>query len=101
MNEIEAGDVAITNGQAEEAATETPTNANIGSGAGNAAGEKWDQSADNSMSLSQEWVSVPRDPAETETGVEATPAAVSNTQSWADDQPEHHETQPEVRSSEL
>ncbi|KAL2883406.1 hypothetical protein SGCOL_001088 [Colletotrichum sp. CLE4] len=96
VNEIEAGDVAITNGQAEEAATETPTNANIGSGAGNAAGEKWDQSADNSMSLSQEWVSVPRDPTETETGVEATPAVVSNTQSWADDQPEHQETQPET-----
>ncbi|CRJ84771.1 hypothetical protein BN1708_009144 [Verticillium longisporum] len=35
-----------------------------------------------------EWVNIPRDPAETETGLEATPANASNTQSWADDQPE-------------
>ncbi|WYZ37168.1 hypothetical protein EsH8_II_000674 [Colletotrichum jinshuiense] len=97
VNEIEAGEnIAITNGHNEEQPTETPSNANITSGTGNAAGEKWDQSNDNSMSLSQEWVSVPRDPAETETGIEATPAAVANTQSWADDQPEHQETQPEV-----
>lgn len=43
------------------------------------------------MSISQEWVDVkvPRDPAETETGLEATPAAAANTQSWADDQPDH------------
>ncbi|OHW96579.1 hypothetical protein CSPAE12_04776 [Colletotrichum incanum] len=95
VNELEAENVAVTNGQNEQT-TETPSNANITSGSGNAAGEKWDQAADNSMSLSQEWVSVPRDPAETETGVEATPAAVSNTQSWADDQPEHHEVQAEA-----
>ncbi|KZL76823.1 hypothetical protein CT0861_11313, partial [Colletotrichum tofieldiae] len=95
VNELEAENVAVTNGQNEQA-TETPSNANITSGSGNAAGEKWDQAADNSMSLSQEWVSVPRDPAETETGVDATPAAVSNIQSWADDQPDHHEVQAEA-----
>ncbi|OLN86741.1 hypothetical protein CCHL11_03765 [Colletotrichum chlorophyti] len=94
VNEIEAANVGTTNGHAEEQSTETPSNTNTG--AGNAAGEKWDQSNDNSMSLSQEWVSVPRDPTETETGVEATPAAVANTQSWADDQPEQQEAQPEA-----
>ncbi|KAI8288972.1 hypothetical protein K4K60_009878 [Colletotrichum sp. SAR11_57] len=95
VNEIEAGDdVALTNGHPEQN-IESPANANITSGSGNAAGERWDQN-DNSLSESQEWVSVPRDPAETETGVEATPAAVSNTQSWADDQPEHQEAQPEA-----
>ncbi|KAK2053582.1 hypothetical protein LY76DRAFT_553747 [Colletotrichum caudatum] len=97
VNEIEAENAAVINGQVEHT-TETPSNANIISGSGNAAGEKWDQAADNSMSLSQEWVSVPRDVAETETGVDATPAtaAASNTQSWADDQPEQHEAQPEA-----
>ncbi|KAL3295338.1 hypothetical protein RB213_003527 [Colletotrichum asianum] len=95
VNEIEAGDdIALTNGHPEQN-IESPANANITSGSGNAAGERWDQN-DNSLSESQEWVSVPRDPAETETGVEATPAAVSNTQSWADDQPEHQEAQPEA-----
>ncbi|KAK2004288.1 hypothetical protein LX36DRAFT_650070 [Colletotrichum falcatum] len=95
VNEMEAENAAVTNGQSEHA-TEAPSNANITSGSGNAAGEKWDQAADNSMSLSQEWVSVPRDLAETETGVDATPAAASNTQSWADDQPEQHEVQAEA-----
>ncbi|WQF82461.1 hypothetical protein CDEST_07475 [Colletotrichum destructivum] len=98
VNEIEAEDTAVINGQNEQA-SETPSNANITSGSGNAAGEKWDQAADNNMSLSQEWVSVPRDPAETETGVDATPAAVSNTQSWADDQPDHHEAQADTTTA--
>jgi len=39
--------------------------------------------------MSQEWVEVPREAAETETGFNATPAAPANTQSWADDQPEN------------
>ncbi|KAF9874513.1 hypothetical protein CkaCkLH20_08076 [Colletotrichum karsti] len=95
VNEIEAGDdIALTNGHPEQN-IESHANANITSGSGNAAGEKWDQN-DNTLSESQEWVSVPRDPVETETGIEATPAAASNTQSWADDQPEHHEIQQEA-----
>lgn len=64
-----------------------PTNAGIGEGAANAAAEtQWDPSTE--MSASQEWVEVPRDAAETDTGVTATPAAPSNVQSWADDQPD-------------
>ena len=31
------------------------------------------------------WVEVPRDPTETDTGVQATPAATHGTQSWADE----------------
>ncbi len=39
----------------------------------------------------EEWVQVPRDPAETETGITATPAAAGGTQSWADEPTESHE----------
>ncbi|KAH7040335.1 uncharacterized protein B0I36DRAFT_8847 [Microdochium trichocladiopsis] len=65
-----------------------PANAGVTDDAANAAAEsQWD--ANNDLSTSQdEWVQVPRDPAETETGLTATPAAASNVQSWADDQPE-------------
>ncbi|KAI1325934.1 hypothetical protein F5Y16DRAFT_253303 [Xylariaceae sp. FL0255] len=78
----------LTNGHAEEpTASAFPTNADVGDGAANAAAEHdWD--TNNNMSASQEWVEVPRDPTETETGIQATPAAASNVQSWADDQPE-------------
>lgn len=64
-----------------------PQNAGIGEGAANAAAEaNWD--AGNELSTSQEWVEVHRDAAETDTGLTATPAAPSNIQSWADDQPD-------------
>jgi len=63
-----------------------PQNSGFGEGANAAAEANWDNS--NDLSASQEWVEVPRDAAETETGVTATPAAASNVQSWADDNPE-------------
>lgn len=70
-----------------------PANAGFGDGAANAAAEaNWD--ANNELSTSQEWVEVPRDATETDTGIAATPAAPSNVQSWADDQPDS----PEVRN---
>jgi hypothetical protein len=66
---------------------EVPQNSGFGDGAANAAAEaNWDNS--NDLSASQEWVEVPRDSAETDTGLAATPAAPSNVQSWADDQPD-------------
>lgn len=65
---------------------EVAQNSGFGEGANAAAQANWDQN--NDLSASQEWVEVPRDAAETETGVVATPAAPANTQSWADDQPE-------------
>jgi hypothetical protein len=89
--EIAAGDdVPASAMQTADASTNALANASVTDDAANAAAEgHWDNS--NDMSISQEWVdvSVPRDPAETETGINATPAAASNTQSWADDQPDH------------
>ncbi|KAH7320051.1 hypothetical protein B0I35DRAFT_478340 [Stachybotrys elegans] len=85
--EIAAGDVAPAAPAAAEPSTNGIANAAVADEAANAVAEShWDQS--NDMSISQEWVDVPRDPAETETGLEATPAANSNVQSWADDHPD-------------
>lgn len=84
----------MTNGHEETYDAGIPRNSGFGDGAANAAAEaNWD--TNNDLSTSQEWVEVPRDSAETDTGVTATPAAPSNVQSWADDQPES----PEVRKS--
>ena len=64
-----------------------PQNAGFGDGSANAAAEaNWDNA--NDLTNSQEWVEVPRDANETDTGLTATPAAPSNVQSWADDQPD-------------
>ncbi|CZS88902.1 hypothetical protein WAI453_010528 [Rhynchosporium graminicola] len=78
----------LVDGQTEAAYDQgVPANSGFGDGAANAAAEaNWDNN--NELSASQEWVEVPRDAAETDTGVTATPAAPSNTQSWADDQPD-------------
>jgi hypothetical protein len=95
LTEIQAGDDnawSQTNGHSTEPATHNPTNGDVTDGAANQAGEsQWDSQAEMSMSLSQEWVdvSVPRDPAETETGLSATPAAPKASQSWADESPEN------------
>lgn len=81
----------MTNGHSEEMAqSSAPTNADVtADGAANAAAEtQWSNSNDLSASQ-EEWVKVPRDPAETDTGLTATPAAVDAIQSWADDQPEN------------
>ncbi|KFH42366.1 hypothetical protein ACRE_069170 [Hapsidospora chrysogenum ATCC 11550] len=90
--EIEAGDATALNGQhaAVESVNSSIANLQVSDNAANAVAEShWDNN--NEASLSQEWVQVPRDPKETETGLTATPAAVANTQSWADDHPEQTE----------
>ncbi|KAI0472234.1 hypothetical protein F4859DRAFT_97669 [Xylaria cf. heliscus] len=82
----------LTNGHTEPAPqTGIPTNADVSDGAANAAaGADWDANNTMSSSITQEgWVEVPRNPTETDTGLTATPAAASNVQSWADDQPEN------------
>ncbi|KAI0457308.1 hypothetical protein F5B21DRAFT_465036 [Xylaria acuta] len=82
----------LTNGHTEPAPQAgLPTNADVSDSAANAvAGADWDANNTMSSSITQEgWVEVPRDPAETETGLTATPAAAGNVQSWADDQPEN------------
>jgi len=87
LTEIDADQTAPLSTQAANVDTEEVTqNSGFGQGANAAAEANWDQN--NDLSASQEWVEVPRDAAETETGIAATPAAPANTQSWADDQPE-------------
>lgn len=87
MTEIDADQAAPLSTQKSAVETEEVTqNSGFGDGANAAAEANWDQN--NDLSASQEWVEVPRDAAETETGVVATPAAPANTQSWADDQPD-------------
>jgi len=71
-----------------------PQNAGLGDGGNAAAEENWDN---NNLSTSQEWVEVPRTITETENGLSATPAAPSNIQSWADDQPD---SPPDASSSQ-
>jgi hypothetical protein len=98
LTEIDAPTTtALTNGHSEPA-LETqgiPQNSGFGDGAANAAAEaNWDHN--NDLSTSQEWIEVPRDAAETETGVTATPAAPSNIQSWADDQPDSPVSSPSI-----
>ncbi|TGJ79456.1 hypothetical protein E0Z10_g9307 [Xylaria hypoxylon] len=89
----------LTNGHTEPTPQSgVPANADVSDNAANAAaGSEWDSSNAMSSSITQEgWVEVPRNPTETETGLTATPAAASNVQSWADDQPENP---PEVPAS--
>jgi hypothetical protein len=79
-----------TNGVSEVSAI--PEQASTGDDAANAVAEsRWDP--ESSMhSAGEGWVNVPRDPAETDTGLQATPAApaaqAENSNSWADDVPE-------------
>ena len=80
---------ALQNGQDKSTyeAKGIPQNSGFGEGTANAAAEaNWDNN--NDLSTSQEWIEIPRDATETDTGVAGTPAAPSNVQSWADDQPD-------------
>ncbi|KAI1777544.1 hypothetical protein F4818DRAFT_317347 [Hypoxylon cercidicola] len=93
----------LTNGHTESTPVSAfPENADVADSAANAAAEsQWDAANDLSASASQEdWVKVPRDPAETETGLTATPVSAGNVQSWADEQPESPpENLPETRAT--
>ena len=75
---------------AAEAPAVVPEASTIAAGAANAAAEaNWDNENKLNSSITSGpdgWVEVPRDPAETETGLTATPAATGN-QSWAEDIP--------------
>ena len=66
-----------------------PNASNIDAGAANAAAEtNWEAKLSASAESGPDgWVEVARDPNETDTGVEGTPAAMSGTQSWAEDVP--------------
>lgn len=94
----------VTNGHTESTpASAFPENADVGDSAANAAAEsQWDAGNDLSASASQEdWVKVPRDPAETETGLTATPVSAGNVQSWADEQPENPPENPSENAPEV
>ncbi len=87
MTEIDAVE-PTTNGLSNHVDNpQVPDAASIDVGAGNAAAETgWDVKA-SATSEPNDWVEVPRDPAETDTGHAATPAAMTGTQSWAEDVP--------------
>lgn len=95
--EIAAGDVSAPPTQSFEQVSNGIANIQVADDAANEVAEShWDDGNDGA--ITQEWVEVPKDPAETETGLEATPAASHNTQSWADDHPEvRHITTPRRR----
>ena len=90
LTEIDAEAEPATNGVSSHVETPTvPDASSIDAGAANAAGEaNWEpKMSASSVSGPEGWVEVPRDPTETDTGVTATPAAVTSTQSWAEDVP--------------
>ncbi|KEF51250.1 uncharacterized protein A1O9_12600 [Exophiala aquamarina CBS 119918] len=66
-----------------------PEQSTTGADAANAIAEaSWDPQASvvtDTSATNEEWVQVPRDPAETETGLAATPAAVQGTANWAEE----------------
>ncbi|KAG6041957.1 hypothetical protein E4U41_000072 [Claviceps citrina] len=80
-----------------------PAQASVADDCANAVTEShWD--TENGLSASQEWVDVkvPRDPSGTESQVNGTssPAAVTQSQSWADDQPEPATHEPQSSPTE-
>ena len=79
----------MPNGLSHHVDTPTvPDASNIDAGAANAAAEtNWEAKLSASAESGEGWVEIPRDPAETETGTAATPAAMAGTQSWAEDVP--------------
>lgn len=77
-----------TDQPADSGSMAPPEQSSIAPEAANAVAERsWDpQASITSDSPSGEgWVEVPRDPAETDTGLTATPAAVHNSTSWAEE----------------
>ena len=90
LTEIDAETDPKINGINSHVDTPTvPDASNIDAGAANAAGEaNWEAKMSASAASGPDgWVEVPRDPAETDTGIAATPAATTNSQSWAEDVP--------------
>lgn len=92
-NEIESGDATQINGNGAAPAANSVGNAQVTEESANSvAVDHWNAEKDVAASQDSEWVEIPRDPAETDTGLNATPAANANMQSWADDHPEQSTT---------
>lgn len=95
-----------TNGATEsDPVAAAPEQASTGDDAANAVAEqKWDPEASTRTEISaasEGWVEVPRDPAETDTGLQATPAApaaqAENSNSWAEEVEAAPEAAPETK----
>lgn len=87
--EIESGEATQVNGTSAAPPVHGIDNVQVTDEAANSvAGSNWNSAKDVGASQDSDWVEIPRDPAETDTGLNATPAANANTQSWADDHPE-------------
>jgi len=91
LTEIDQGNVATVSSAITDI-PDAPSASSISANAANAAAQQgdWHPATDLSASAASGpdgWVEVPRDPAETDTGLTATPAADSTTQSWAEDVP--------------
>lgn len=89
LTEIDANPEPITNGLSHLDTPTVPDASSVDTGAANAAAEaNWEAKLSTSVeSGPEEWVEIARDPAETDTGTAATPAAMVGTQSWAEDVP--------------
>ncbi len=90
LTEIDPAAGPASNGISDHGdASIAPAASQIDAGAANAAAEaSWEAKQSVSGESGQDgWIEVLRDPAETETGIVATPAALPNTQSWAEDIP--------------
>ena len=78
-----------TNGTTEFQSVTIPEQASTTAASANAMAEDaWDPETSTNMKESaavEGWVEVPRDPAETDTGLAATPAAIQKTSSWAEE----------------
>jgi hypothetical protein len=85
LTQVDQPSATLTNGH--DASHDQVQDSSFDEGGNVAAEANWDTS--NDLSTSQEWVEVPRNATETDTGATVTPAAVPNVQSWADDQPEN------------
>ncbi|KAL8810724.1 MAG: hypothetical protein Q9200_002346 [Gallowayella weberi] len=104
MTELDTTAEPLSNGVSNHVDTPSvPDASNIDAGAANAAAAdpSWEAKlSESTQSGPDGWVEVARDPAETETGTTATPAAVNSTQSWAEDVPAEAQsnTNPEAGS---
>ena len=97
LTEIDAEPQPITNGVSNHVDTPTvPEASSIDAGAANAAAEtNWEPKLSVSGASGPDgWVEVPRDLNETDTGTISTPAAITNTQSWAEDVPSEPAVKP-------
>lgn len=91
LTELSSADAPLNGAHEPEPEDPQPVipQATVDIGAANEAAEShWEGKVSASAEGNEEWIEVPRDPAETETGLTATPAAMANTQSWADDHPD-------------